>query len=59
MAGSVAHQTGAAQATDLAGVFERVRSAEETILTRLAMLDDRLSAIEKQLSASPTETNVE
>ena len=33
--------------------FQRVHSAEQTILTRLAQLDERLKAIETKLDASP------
>ena len=42
-------------AADVTGVFERVHSAEQTILTRLAALDDRLKAIEAKLDSSPGE----
>jgi len=52
---SVAQQTGLPLAADVMGVFERVHSAEQTILTRLAMLEDRLEAIEKTLNSSPAE----
>jgi hypothetical protein len=52
---SVAQQTGLPLAADVTGVFERVHSAEQTILTRLAMLEDRLEAIEKTLNSSPAE----
>jgi hypothetical protein len=55
MAQSVAQQTGIAQAGDVSGVCERVQSAEQTILTRLAALDDRLRVIEEKLPASVTE----
>jgi hypothetical protein len=40
-------------ATDVTGVFERVHSAEQAILTRLAQMDDRLQAIEAQLNRRP------
>ena len=55
MAQAAAQQTGLPLATDVTGVFERVHSAEQTILTRLATLDDRLKAIETKLSSSPEE----
>jgi len=44
-------------AADVRGVFERVHSAEQSILARLAMLDDRLKAIEKTLNSGPAEKN--
>lgn len=52
---AAAQQTGLPLATDVTGVFERVHNAEQTILTRLATLDDRLKAIETMLSSSPEE----
>ena len=57
MSQSIAQQTGLPLAADVTGVFERVHSAEQTILTQLAMLDDRLKAIEKTLNSSPAEKN--
>ena len=54
---SVAQQTGLPLAADVTGVFERVHSAEQTILKQLAKLDDRLKAIEKTLNSSPAEKN--
>jgi len=54
---SIAQQSGLPLAVDVTGVFERVHSAEQTILARLAMLDDRLKAIEKTLNSSPSEKN--
>lgn len=53
MTQSVAQQSGLPLAADVMGVFERVHSAEQTILTRLAMLEDRLEAIEKTLNSGP------
>jgi hypothetical protein len=50
---SVAQQTGLPLAADVTGVFERVHSAEQTILKRLAQLDERLEAIEAKLGSSP------
>jgi len=57
MSQSVAQQTGLPLAADVTGVFERVHSAEQTILKQLAKLDDRLKAIEKTLNSSPAEKN--
>jgi len=57
MSQSVAQQTGLPLAADVRGVFERVHSAEQTILKQLAKLDDRLKAIEKTLNSSPAEKN--
>jgi len=54
---SVAPQSGLPLGADVTGVFERVHSAEQTILARLAKLDDRLKAIEKTLNSSPAEKN--
>ena len=54
---SIAQQTGLPMAADVTGVFERVHSAEQTILARLGMLDDRLKAIENTLNSSPAEKN--
>ena len=55
VAQTVSQQTGLPMAADVAGVFERVHSAEQTILKQLAKLDDRLQAIEKTLSSIPAE----
>ena len=57
LAETVALQTGLPLKTDVAGVFERVHSAEQTILKQLAMLDDSLQAIEKTLNSNPAERN--
>jgi len=57
MSQSIAQQTGLPLAADVRGVFERVHSAEQSILARLAMLDDRLKAIEKTLNSGPAEKN--
>jgi hypothetical protein len=57
MSQSIAQQTGLPLAADVTGVFERIHSAEQTILARLEMLDDRLKAIEKTLNSSPPEKN--
>jgi len=54
---AVSHQTGLPLTADITGVFERVHSAEQTILKQLAMLDDRLKAIEKTLNSGPAEKN--
>jgi len=57
VAETVAQQTGLPLKADVTGVFERVHSAEQTILKQLAMLDDRLKAIEKMLNSGPAEKN--
>jgi len=57
MSQSIVQQTGLPLAADVTGVFERVHSAEQTILARLAMLDDRLKAIEKTLNSGRAEKN--
>jgi len=57
MAQAVAQQTGLPLAADVTGVFERVNSAERTILKQLAVLDERLKAIEKTLNSGPAEKN--
>ena len=57
MAQAVSQQTGLPLTADITGVFERVNSAEQTILKRLEKLDERLKAIEKTLNSSPTEKN--
>jgi hypothetical protein len=54
---TVAQQTGLPLTADVTGVFELVHSTEQTILARLAMLDDRLEAIEKTLNSGPAERN--
>jgi len=57
IAQTVSQQTGLPLTADIRGVFERVHSAEQTILKQLAMLDDRLKAIEKTLNLGPAEKN--
>ena len=57
VAQGVSQQTGLPLTADITGLFERVHSAEQTILKQLAMLDDRLKAIEKTLNSSPAEKN--
>lgn len=54
---AVAQRSGLPLATDVTGVFERVHSAEQTILARLAQLDDRLKTIEAKLNSGPAEKN--
>jgi hypothetical protein len=51
---AVAGQLGLPSAADLVRVLERIQSAEQTILTRLAAVDDRLRAIEATLGLDPT-----
>jgi hypothetical protein len=53
LAQSVAQQAGLPMASDVSGVFERVHSAEQTIMSRLAQLDERLRAIESKLEPGP------
>lgn len=48
---SIAQQAGLPLAVDIMGVFERIHSAEQTILTRLTALEERLKAIEKTLNS--------
>ena len=52
MTQSKAGGAGQPQAADVAGVFDRVRSAERTVLTRLTGIEDRLAAIEKAVCAA-------
>jgi hypothetical protein len=52
---SVAQQSGLPLSSDVSGVFERVKSAEELILTRLTAIENRLQAIEAKLHANRTE----
>ncbi len=37
---------------DISGLFERLHSVEEVILRRLTKIDERLQAVEKQVSAT-------
>jgi hypothetical protein len=55
MAQSVVQQTGVAQGAEPASVYDQVRSVEQTILTRLAALEDRLKALEERLPTSPSQ----
>ncbi|MGC8641164.1 MAG: hypothetical protein ACP5XB_14960 [Isosphaeraceae bacterium] len=55
MAQTAARQSATVQSADLSSLCQRVHSVEQTILARLAGLDDRLKAIEERLSASPAE----
>ncbi len=57
MTQSMAGGAGPPQAVDVAGVFDRVRSAERTVLTRLTGIEDRLAAIEKAVCAGSTATD--
>jgi hypothetical protein len=38
-------------ASDISGLFERLHSVEEVILSRLTRIEERLSTIEKQVRA--------
>jgi hypothetical protein len=57
MAQSMAQQSGFPLAADVTGVFERVNSAEQSILRRLERMEERLGTIEAALQAgsSPAE----
>ncbi|HKM52698.1 MAG TPA: hypothetical protein VJY33_04755 [Isosphaeraceae bacterium] len=57
MTQSKAGGAGLPQAADVAGVFDRVRSAERKVLTRLTGIEDRLAAIEKAVRAGSTATD--
>jgi len=57
VAQTVSQQTGLPLTADITGLFERVHSAEQTILKQLVMLDDRLKAIEKTLNSGLAEKN--
>jgi hypothetical protein len=47
----VARHAGIPLASDIFGLFERLHSVEQTILNRLKAIEERLGAIETQLSA--------
>jgi len=51
MTQSVAGGAGQPHAVDVAGVLERVRSTEQTVLRHLTAIEDRLAAIEKAVCA--------
>jgi hypothetical protein len=53
MVQSVAQQTGMPLAADITGLFERVNSAEQAILTRVKTMEDRLKAMEVKLDSGP------
>jgi len=55
VAQTISQQSGLPLTADITGVFERVHSAEQTIMKQLAMLDDRLKVIEKTLNSGPAE----
>jgi hypothetical protein len=48
---SVAQQYGLPLSSDVSGVFERIKSAEQVILGRLTVIEDRLKTIETKLHA--------
>jgi len=52
MTQSVAGGAGLPRAADVSGVFERVHSAEQTVLSHLTAIEDRLAAIEKAVYAN-------
>jgi hypothetical protein len=55
MTQSVVQQTGVSTSSDVAGIVDRIQSAEQTIMTRLAAIEDRLGAIETEVKDAPAE----
>ena len=49
MATEIARNANIPTASDISGLFERLHSVEEVILTRLGRIEDRLKAIEQQV----------
>src|SRR5512135_3385290 len=47
------HQLGMPLADDITGLFERLNSVEQKILTRLGAVDSRLKAVEAKLGSAP------
>ena len=47
------HQLGMPLADDITGLFERLNSVEQKILTRLGAVDSRLKAVEAKLGNAP------
>ena len=47
------HQLGMPLANDITGLFERLNSVEQKILTRLGAIDSRLKAVEAKLGSAP------
>jgi len=48
-----AREAGMPRLTDVSGLFERLRLAQEAVLDRLTALEDRLEAIETHLKRAP------
>jgi predicted component of type VI protein secretion system len=48
-----ARQLGMPLADDITGLFERVNSVEQAIITRLKAIDSRLKAVETKLGGAP------
>ena len=59
MTQSMAGGVGLPQAADVAGVFERVRSAEQKVLSHLTAIENRLAAIEKAVCADSAAKDLE
>jgi hypothetical protein len=50
--GDAARQFGGPLATDISGLFDRLQSTEQAIISRLKAIEDRLRSIEDKLGAS-------
>jgi hypothetical protein len=53
----VARETGIPRLTDVSGLFERLRLAQEAVLDRLTAIEDRLEAIEPHVKRAPGKRN--
>jgi len=53
--GDIARQLGRPLASDITGLFERLQSTEQTIITRLRAIEDRLKAVEEKLGVAAGE----
>jgi len=51
LAAEIARNANIPTATDISGLFERLHSVEETILSRLNRIDERLEAIEEKIGS--------
>jgi len=49
--GDTARQFGSPQANDISGLFDRLQSTEQAIITRLRAIEDRLKAVEQKLDS--------
>jgi hypothetical protein len=54
LATEVARNANIPTANDISGLFERLRSVEETILSQLGRVEQRLQSIEEQMSVGQT-----